>query len=76
MVTSPSGSPRHAVDAIDTVGAGDAFCGSLGARLAAGDALREAAVYAVAAAAISVTRPGAEPAMPTAADVAELLATV
>ena len=25
----------HAVDAVDTVGAGDAFCGALGARLAA-----------------------------------------
>ena len=29
----------HEVDAVDTVGAGDAFCGALGARLAAGAAL-------------------------------------
>ncbi len=38
--------PAHAVDVVDTVGAGDAFCGSLGARLAAGDDLLTAARYA------------------------------
>ena len=43
----------HDVDAVDTVGAGDAFCGALGARLAAGASLREATVYANAAAALS-----------------------
>lgn len=65
----------HRVQAVDTVGAGDAFCGSLGARLAAGASLLDAARYASAAAAISVTRPGAEPSLPTAARVAALLST-
>lgn len=64
----------HAVEAVDTVGAGDAFCGALGARLADGACLRDAAVYANAAAALSVTRPGAEPSMPTATEIESLLA--
>jgi ribokinase len=63
----------HPVDAIDTVGAGDAYCGTLGARLAAGDDLAAAARYAGAAGSISVTRPGAEPSLPTAAEVEALL---
>ncbi|WP_163568022.1 PfkB family carbohydrate kinase [Fodinicola feengrottensis] len=41
--------PAHRVDTIDTVGAGDAFCGALAARLAAGDSLVDAARYANAA---------------------------
>ena len=65
--------PAHVVEAVDTVGAGDAYCGSLGARLAAGATLLEAARYAGAAASISVTRPGAEPSLPTAAEVDALL---
>jgi ribokinase len=64
----------HAVPVLDTVGAGDAFCGTLGARLAAGDELRPAATLANAAGAIAVTRPGAAPSMPTAAEVTALLA--
>jgi ribokinase len=65
--------PAHAVEVVDTVGAGDAFCGALGARLAAGASLREAAAFANAAAAVAVTTRGAEPAMPTAAAVRRLL---
>lgn len=52
------------VKAIDSVGAGDAFCGYLGARLAAGDNLFEAARYAVQAASFSVTRRGAALSIP------------
>ena len=63
----------HDVDVVDTVGAGDAFCGALGARLAAGASLREATVYANAAAALSVTKAGAEPSMPTAQEIEALL---
>jgi ribokinase len=66
----------HVVDVVDTVGAGDAYCGSLGARLAAGDPLLEAARYAGAAASLSVTRAGAEPSLPTAAEVRAVLAEV
>ena len=67
--------PAHAVEVVDTVGAGDAFCGALGARLAAGDELCVAARYANAAAALAVTREGAEPSIPTALQVADLLRT-
>jgi ribokinase len=65
--------PAHVVDAVDTVGAGDAYCGSLGARLASGAEMRAAARYAGAAGALAVTRRGAEPSLPTAAEVAALL---
>lgn len=57
------------VDAIDTTGAGDAFCGALAARLAAGDELRRAAVFASAAGALATTKPGAVPAMPHRHDI-------
>jgi ribokinase len=59
----------HDVTPVDTVGAGDAFCGALGARLANGDDLATAAAYANAAAALSVTKAGAEPSIPTRADI-------
>ena len=51
--------PARAVSVRDTTGAGDAFNGAFGARLALGDALGDAVAYAVAAAACSVTTPGA-----------------
>lgn len=56
--------PTFAVQAVDTVGAGDTFNGALAVRLAEGASLVEAARYANAAAAISVTRHGAQPSMP------------
>jgi ribokinase len=56
--------PAHRVAVVDTVGAGDAFCGALGRCLSTGTSLRDAAVYANAAGALAVTRAGAEPAMP------------
>jgi ribokinase len=62
------------VDAVDTTGAGDTFCGSLSARLAAGYTLADALRYASAAAALSTTRPGAVPSIPLASEVAALLA--
>jgi ribokinase len=66
--------PAHAVDPVDTVGAGDAFCGVLAARLAAGDPLTTAVRHANAAGALATTRPGAVPAMPYADAIAPLLA--
>ena len=65
--------PSYPVDAVDTTGAGDAFCGTLAARLAAGRSLLDAVGAAVAAGALAVTRPGALPSFPTAAEVAALL---
>ena len=62
-----------AVEAIDTTGAGDTFCGTLAARLAMGDELPAALRHAAAAAALSTTRAGAVPSIPTSAEVAALL---
>jgi ribokinase len=59
-------SPR--VEAVDTTGAGDAFAGALTAALAEGAELADAAARAVRVAAISVTRPGAQPSYPRAAE--------
>jgi len=52
--------PAFAAVAIDTVGAGDAFVGTFVTRLVEGAAPPEAAHYASAAAAIAVTRHGAQ----------------
>lgn len=57
------------VSPVDTTGAGDTFCGSLCARLAAGDDLEVALRWAAAAAALSTTRAGAVPSIPLAAEV-------
>ncbi|SDH54760.1 ribokinase [Lentzea fradiae] len=56
-------------EVVDTTGAGDAFAGALSARLAEGDDLVEAARYAAKVAALSVTKAGAQPSYPTAAEV-------
>jgi ribokinase len=55
--------------AVDTTGAGDTFCGVLTARLAHGDELAAALRWAGIAAALTCTRPGAQDAMPTWAEV-------
>ena len=59
-------SPR--VPVVDTTGAGDAFTGALGWRLAAGDDLATALEVAVKVGALTVTRTGAQPSFPTAAE--------
>lgn len=53
--------PAHAVAVAGTHGAGDALVGAFAARLAAGDALAEAAGYANAAAALAVATPPGQP---------------
>jgi len=57
--------PGHAVQAVDTTAAGDAWNGAFAVALAEGRALQDAGAFASAAAAISVTRPGAQPSMAT-----------
>ena len=64
--------PGRPVDAVDTTGAGDCFCGALAASLSRGMALKDAVSWANSAAAVSVTRQGAVPAMPTYEEVLEL----
>jgi ribokinase len=61
------------VAAIDTTAAGDAFNGALAVALAEGRELEDAIPFACAAGAASVTRPGAQPSMPTRAEVERLL---
>jgi ribokinase len=57
------------VRAIDTVGAGDTFCGYLAAGLSEGLPPPQAYALAAAAASLACTRPGAQPAIPLRADV-------
>lgn len=71
---------RHSVEArafqvqvVDTTGAGDAFNGAFAVALAAGKQIDGAALFANAAAAISVTRPGAQPSMPSRSEVDKFL---
>ena len=73
---SPSGSgsvAAYRVAPVDTVAAGDAFCGGLAAALAAGEPLAEALRWASAAGALATTIAGAVPSLPTRADVERLL---
>lgn len=56
------------VDAVDTVGAGDAFAGAFCHRLLAGNSMVDAARFACRVGAFSVTRPGAQPSYPSAVD--------
>jgi ribokinase len=65
--------PAFAVTAVDTTAAGDAFNGALGAALAARRALPDALRFASAAAALACTRRGAQPSLPTAAEVERLM---
>ena len=61
--------PAFAVDAVDTVGAGDCFNGAFAVALLEGHDPWHAARFANAAAAISVTRRGAQASMPTRGEV-------
>lgn len=61
--------PGFAVRAVDTVGAGDCFTAGLAVELARGVALPDAIRFANAAAALSVTRNGAQPSLPTRTEV-------
>ncbi len=58
------------VDVVDTTGAGDTFCGVFAAGLAAGMDMADIIGWAQRAAAITVTRPGAFEALPTADELA------
>ena len=71
-LASPDGThlvEGFAVQAVDTVGAGDTFVGALATAIAAGVPAREALKAAAAAGAAAVTRPGAQAGMPGPADI-------
>lgn len=61
--------PAPPVQAVDTTAAGDTFAGALAVALAAGESLAEATARGVRAAAVCVTRVGAQVSIPTAAEV-------
>jgi ribokinase len=63
----------HPVTAVDTVAAGDVFNGSLAVALAEGRSLSDAATFANAAAAIAVTRCGAQTSAPTRSEIDAML---
>ncbi|HEJ6996408.1 ribokinase [Serratia marcescens] len=56
--------PGFRVQAVDTIAAGDTFNGALVTALLEGKIMAEAVRFAHAAAAIAVTRPGAQPSVP------------
>ncbi len=66
--------PAFRVTPVDTTGAGDTAFGAFMARLDLGEAPEEALRFAMAAAAIAVTRAGAVPAIPEVAEVLTFLA--
>jgi ribokinase len=66
--------PAFAVKAVDTTAAGDCFNAAFAVALTRGKAPAVAARYAAAAAAISVTRAGAQPSLPSSAEVEAFLA--
>jgi ribokinase len=61
--------PAPKVKAVDTTAAGDTFVGGFAAALAAGKSEAEAIRFGQVAAALSVTRAGAQPSIPTLSDV-------
>lgn len=63
------------VKAVDSTAAGDVFCGTLAVALAEGKDVKEATLFASAAAAISVTRLGAQPSAPSKGEVLEFMET-
>ncbi len=66
--------PAQKVSALDTTAAGDAFNGAFAVALAEGKPALVAVRFATAAAAISVTRHGAQPAMASRREIEEFLA--
>lgn len=65
--------PAFSVKAIDTTAAGDAFNAGFATGLMLGKSPLDSAAFAAAVAAISVTRSGAQPSMPSMSEVEEFL---
>ena len=72
---APASCPKAwlAIEPVDTVGAGDTFCGYLAASLEQGLALEEALRRAAVAGSLACLKPGAQPAIPFAAEIDEAL---
>ncbi|MHC4192905.1 MAG: PfkB family carbohydrate kinase, partial [Planctomycetota bacterium] len=65
--------PAFEVELVDQTGRGDAFAGALAAYCAVEDDMREAAKFASAAGALACTKFGSIEALPTKAEIIELL---
>lgn len=63
----------HPVNVVDTTAAGDAFVGGFAVALVEGQSTRAAAEWGNAAGALAVTRAGAQPSLPTRAELEEFL---
>lgn len=61
--------PSYKVNAVDTTAAGDTFCGALAVALTEEKTLKSSLQFASAAAAISVTRMGAQPSAPNRSEI-------
>jgi len=66
--------PAPPVEVVDTTGAGDAFCGAIAEALARGVTIDEATARAVHAGSLATTRHGAQPSLPSEAQVDASLA--
>lgn len=66
--------PAPVIEAVDTTGCGDTFCGVLAAMLGDGRAHHEAVALAQSAAGLTAQRPGAFAALPNRAEFAALVA--
>ena len=76
MIATEQGSirvPGFKVSAVDTTAAGDVFNGAFATALAEGQTVQHAARFANAAAALSVTRPGAQNSVPSRREVNRFL---
>ena len=65
--------PAFVVQPVDATAAGDTFCGALAVALVEGQPLAQAARFANAAAAIAVTRLGAQPSIPVRQEIEQFL---
>lgn len=61
--------PAYPINVVDTTAAGDGFNGALAVALANGRSLPEAVAFANAAGALAATKAGAQPSLPTLAEV-------
>ena len=72
--TNTSLLPPYAVEVVDTTAAGDAFVGAFAVALGRGATLVEAARWGNAAGALAVTKAGAQPSLPSRAELEQMLA--